>query len=292
MNLHSMLIRCCASLCSPAAATVHVIPILALVISAPVTAQQLAPRSTVSRGTAVDSLHVGEPLARFNLLQPGTHRYLRYTIVNGRRTPIDLWTRTVSVEEQAGVRRLRIQQRWDELGEPPLTLDQDAWFELGTFRPLTHVKTRRHGDTVTVGGYRFLPDRIVGMDELPNNMRKDFSVASPETAFDFEYDMELLQTLSLREGFRASIVFYDPALDPPARYTFGVAGSEAIDGPDGRPIDCWVVTADYNTGNVVNRFWFAKRTQVLVREEGRTADGRIFVKTLLNPEAELDERKQ
>ena len=264
----------------------HLSRMLAVLLAIPAEAQQIpATTAGVSPGAAVDSLHVGQPLARFDLLRPGTHRYLRYAIVNGRRMPIDLWTRTVSMEDHDGVRRLRIRQRWDELGEPPLSLDQDAWFELGTFRPLTHVKTRRHGDTVTVGGYRFLPDRIVGMNGLPGNVRKGFSVAASEPAFDFEYDMELLQTLPLRDGYRVSIAFYDPGLDPPARYTFVVAGSASMDGPDGRPIDCWVVTADYNTGHVVNRFWFAKRTQVLVREEGRTPDGRLLVKTLLNPEA-------
>lgn len=265
--------------------------IAAAVIGTPLAAQGFSPSVGARHGERVDSLHLGERLARFDLLTPGTHRYLRYLIADGRRSPIDIWTRTVSVEEQDGTRRLRIEQRWDELGEPPLSLEQDAWFELGTFRPLTHIKTRRHGDTITVGGYRFLPDRIVGMDELPNNTRKGFFVASSEPAFDFEYDMELLQTLALRDGYRASVVFYDPALAPPARYTFVVAGSEAIEGPDGRPIDCWVVTADYNTGHVESRFWFAKRTQVLVREEGQTADGRILVKTLLNPEADVDELK-
>lgn len=255
---------------------------------APCSAQETptATRFAAAHSGRVDSIHVGEQLPRFSLLRAGTHRYLRYTIDNGHRSPIDIWTRTISFDTQDGQRRMRIQQRWDEVGQPALWLDQDASFELGTFRPLTHVKTRQHGDTVLVGGYRFLPDRIVGMDELPNNSRNGFSVPSPEPAFDFEYDMELLQTLALRDGYRASIVFYDPALDPPARYTFVVAGSESIDGPDGRPIECWVVTADYNTGHVVSTFWFAKRTQVLIREESRTKSGGVLVKTLLNPEAD------
>ena len=42
----------------------------------------------------------------------------------------------------------------------------------------------------------------------------------------------------------------------------------------------------------MNRFWFAKRTQVLVREEGRANDGGILVKTLLNAEADTTGLKE
>jgi hypothetical protein len=66
---------------------------------------------------------------------------------------------------------------------------------------------------------------------------------------------------------------------------FKVAGSDRITGWDGKPIDCWVVTADYNTGSVRSRFWFDKKSQVLVREEAPLDGGGMLVKTLLPPEA-------
>jgi hypothetical protein len=64
-----------------------------------------------------------------------------------------------------------------------------------------------------------------------------------------------------------------------------VAGAGRIAGPDGKPMDCWLVTADYNTGKVLSRFWFAKADQVLVREEQTQKDGSTLVKTLLPPES-------
>ena len=230
---------------------------------------------------------VGESLPRFKLLHPGVHRYLRYMVKDGRRSAVDIWTRTITFEEKDGRKLMHIVQRWDETADQktPFFLIQDSWFEPGTFRPLTHIRHRERDGKVEVSGYRFLPDKIVGIADLPDNLKKDFSVAAPEPSYNFEYDMELLQVLPLHAGYTANIPFYDAGFDPPARYNFVVAGSGTIAGPDGRPMDCWVLTADYNTGKVSSRFWFDKRTQVLIREEQSQDDGALLVKTLLNPES-------
>jgi len=234
-------------------------------------------------------VRVGEPLARFSLLKPGVHRYLRYKIEGDKRTVIDLWVRKVSLEPKDGHTLLHIWQRWDEVNVKPgggQALEQDSWFEPQTFRPLTHVRRLTTDDKVTVKGYRFLPDKVVGMAELPDNARKDFSLAYPEPAYNFEYDMELLQTLPLAIGYSANVVFYDAGIDEKAdHYLFRVAGSEFIQGWDGRPVDCWLVTADYNTGQIKSRFWFDKKNQVLIREEQPIEEGGVLMKTLLPPEA-------
>jgi hypothetical protein len=175
---------------------------------------------------------VGTPLARFSLLQPGVHRYVRYTVTGSKRSAMDIWTRTVSFEPREGKRAMHIAMRWDEVAGPVAFLEQDSWFDMDSFRPQTHVRRlqRNGSDKFEVGGYRFLPDKIVGMSELPENLRKDFAIASSEPAYNFEYDMEFLQALPLGKGYSVSIPFYDPG-DPQtatARYTFKVAGSDRI----------------------------------------------------------------
>jgi len=230
-------------------------------------------------------LVVGQPLARFDHLKPGVHRYLRYKVEGDKRTAIDIWVRSVRVESQAGQPRLHLTQRWDEVAGPVPWVAQESWFETGTMRPLTHVRSLVRDGGPQVAGYVFHPDKVTGMADLPQNSRKDFEIASPEPAYNFEYDMELLQTLPLAKGYAADIVFYDPGRDPPAHYVFKVDGEAEIAGPDGRRIPCWIVTADYNTGKVVGRFWFAKGAQVLIREESAQPDGTLLVKTLLPPEA-------
>jgi hypothetical protein len=145
---------------------------------------------------------VGTPLARFSLLQPGVHRYVRYTVTGSKRSAIDIWTRTVSFEPREGKRAMHIAMRWDEVAGPVAFLEQDSWFDMDSFRPQTHVRRlqRNGSDKFEVGGYRLLPDKIVGMSELPENLRKDFAIASSEPAYNFEYDMEFLQALPIALG--------------------------------------------------------------------------------------------
>jgi hypothetical protein len=232
---------------------------------------------------------VGPPPARMNLLKAGSHRYLRYEVKGDKRIAHDIWNRTVSFELKDGVQRLHLTQRWDEVNvapNAPSALEQDSWFDAANFRPLTHIRRVYVGDKVITAGYAFLDHNAVGLADLPDNSRKDFSLDYAETPFNFEYDMELLQTLPLHLGYEANIVFYDAGIDKKAdRYTFKVAGSEHIPGWDGHQVDCWLITADYNTGKVQSRWWVAKRSQVVLREESQREDGSLFVKTLLPPES-------
>jgi hypothetical protein len=234
-------------------------------------------------------LTVGAPLAHLGLLKPGVHRYVRYVIAGDKRSALDIWTRTVAFEQRDGQTQLHISMRWDEVPGRPALLTQDSWFEANTFRPLTHVRhLDRVGDgKIEVSGYRFLADRIEGLPDLPDNLRKDFSVESPEPSYNFEYDMELLQTLPLSQGFFVSIPFYDPAptAKPPARYIFKVAGSDRINAADGHWIQCWLVTADYNSDRIKSRFWFDKKSHLMIREEQTQDDGSLLIKTLLSPES-------
>jgi hypothetical protein len=230
-------------------------------------------------------LEVGKPLARFDFLRPGTHRYLRYTVApDERRSVIDIWTRALSFENHEGHRRLHIVQRWDEVADKAVLI-QDSWFDPKTFKPQTHIRHLERDGKTTLGGYRFTDARVVGMTDLVDNGRKDFVMPLSEPSFNFEYDMEFLQTLPLAAGRTFNIPFYDAGVDKPGRYDFVVARSAVIAAADGRPANCWLVTADYNTGKVVSRFWFAKTNQVLLREEQAQDDGSTLVKTLLLPEA-------
>ena len=230
------------------------------------------------------SLNVGDPIARISLLKPGVHRYLRYSVKgDGSRSAIDLWERRVTIEEHG--QHLHIVQRWDEV-DGKVILKQDSVFEAQTFAPITHIRRIEREGKTSIGGYLFTPGKVIGMPDLPDNGRKDFVMPMPDASYNFEDDMELLQTLPLASGRTFDIPFYDAGVDKkPDRYAFVVTGSASIADWTGRPVDCWVVTADYNTGKVVSRFWFAKAGQVLVREEATQDDGSTLVKALIPPES-------
>ncbi|MFL6672577.1 MAG: hypothetical protein ACJ8LG_04700 [Massilia sp.] len=231
---------------------------------------------------AVDTINSGVQLPRFALLKEGTHHYLRYVKTGEVNTPADIWTREVRIEQRGAEKLLHIRQRWDGAGPTPSVKLLDSWFEAGTFRPRTHERISEKDGKRVVEGFAFAPERITGLKDLADNTQKALAVESSEPTYNFEADIEFLQTLPLALGYEASINFYHPGgAAPPQRYTFKVAGSETIAGPAG-PVDCWVVTTDYNQPGKVSKFWFAKATQLMLRQEGEIGNGKVLVKTLID----------
>ena len=213
-------------------------------------------------------LTVGQPLERFKLLKPGVRRYVRYTVnKDGSRTLIDVWQRSLSFEDDGKIGTVvHLLQRWDEIGSKG-ALVQDSYVRPSTFAPITHVRRLERDGKTQIGGYRFETGKVVGIGDLADNTRKDFVMQMPESSYNFEYDMELLQALPLAAGRTFNIPFYDAGVDPkPDRYRFVVAGNDKISGWAGEVVSCWLVTADYNTGSTKKPF--------LVHQEGPGAGSR------------------
>ncbi len=243
---------------------------------------------SLSTHAAVVKVDVGTPLERFALLKPGTHHYLRLMRTpstgadQAKNQPIDIWTREIRFEERGGKRLMRIVQRWDGVLPAPSTRTVDSWFDAGTFRPLSHERVSERDGKRVVEGFVFAADRISGMRELADNTQKDLVLPSSEPTYNFETDIELLQALPLAEGYDARISFYHPGGQAaPQRYSFRVTGSGTIAGPAG-PVDCWVVKTDYNRPGSESTFWFAKGSQLMLRQESPLPDGRVMVKTLID----------
>lgn len=237
----------------------------------------------VARAADVQTLRVGDALPRFDWLKPGVRTYLRSQLRGERHVATDIWRRETRIEAVDGVQRLRIVQRWDGAGQTGTLAERYSVFELGSFRPLTHLRITTRDGARVVEGFRFTPEGVVGLDGVADNSRADFSAPSPEPMYNFETDMEMLQTLPLAAGYAVSIPFYHPGgPGGGARYLWSVAGEEGLPSPDGGEIDCWIVQTDYNVpDSPPARFWLAKATQQLVRQEAVAPDGTIHRKTLL-----------
>jgi len=235
---------------------------------------------------AVTNIDVGTPLPRFNLLKPGTHHYLRYfRTTDGANIPLDIWAREVRFEQREGRQQMHIVQRWDGAMASPTSPGSvkrlDSWFETATFRPLSHVRITERDGKKLVEGVVFSKEGVSAMPELADNALKTLAIASGEPTFNFETDIEFLQALPLAAGYEASINFYHAGGPAPKRYQFKVSGSETIAGPAGQ-VDCWVVTTDYGTPGAEAKFWFAKGTQLMLRQESAPRDGKVLVKTLID----------
>jgi len=227
-------------------------------------------------------LSVGIPLPRFALLRPGSRSYLISSIKDGRHTAESIWRREVRFELDGDEPRLRIIQHWDGVGAAPTVSERESLFEMSTFRPSLHTRITTKDGQRTVEGFLFGEHAITGLPGLKDNIRADFRVASAEPMYNFETDIEMLQSLPWTRGYAVSIPFFHPAPGSvPARYLWSVETEDAVPGPDGRRIDCWVVACDYNKGRAPTRFWLAKRTQQLVKMEGPGVDGAIRRKSLL-----------
>lgn len=237
-----------------------------------------APIAATAKTREPAMLRVGDRLPRFDLVRPGAKTYLISTTKDGRHNATNIWRRETRFENG----KLRVVQHWDGVGSNAPFVDRDSLFELGTFRPSSHTRITVQPGKRTVEGYLFRDRDIVGLPDLPDNVRSTFSVASDEPMFNFETDMEMLGTLPWAPGFTVSIPFFHPAPDSvPARYLWACAGDDVLSGPDGRPLDCWIVACDYNAGGPPTRFWYAKRTQQFVKLEGPGRDGAVHRKTLL-----------
>ncbi|WP_426338583.1 hypothetical protein ACN9MZ_19395 [Pseudoduganella sp. S-14] len=199
-------------------------------------------------------IKVGAPLPRIAMVKEGTHHWLRYVRNGEVNTPVDIWTREVRQAPDG----MQIRQRWDGVNNSVVLLD--SWFDKDTFKPRTHQRIREKEGKRTV---------------------EDYDFAAYEPTFNFETDIEFLQALPLAAGYEASIMFYHPGGPAPARFTWKVVGSETIQGPQGA-VDCWLLTTDYNRPGTVAKFWLAKATQLLVRQEATAPDGRIMVKSLID----------
>jgi hypothetical protein len=241
----------------------------------------LAAGASLQAQAVVHKIDVGTELPRFSLVKEGTHRYLRFFHKGEANTPLDIWARETSFVEKDGRKLMRIRQRWDAVGATPSVKLLDSWFEPGTFRPISHERITDKDGKRVVEGFEFQRERVVGMAALKDNAQKDLAVVADEPTFNFETDIEFLQALPLAEGYEAHINFYHPGGPAkPQRYTFKVAGSETIAGPAG-PVECWVVTTDYNNPGSVARFWFAKGSQLMLRQESVRGDTKL-VKTLID----------
>jgi len=231
---------------------------------------------------STDQIKVGQEFARAQLLKEGTHHYLVYIKEGTSNIPRSIMTREVRFENQDGKKLMHITQRWDINAKIGSTTWLDSWFEANTFKPISHQRIREKEGKRVVEGFLFSADKITGMPDLADNTQKDLNVAAPESTFNFETDIEFLQMLPMAHGYEASINFYHPGgKTTPTRYLFKVIGEEQI-AIHGSMVDCWKMTTDYNAPGTISTFWFAKGTQLMIKQEDPLPDGKVRVKTMID----------
>jgi hypothetical protein len=235
--------------------------------------------SAASGGAEALDINVGSTLPRIENLKEGSKTYIRYRIrTDGVSEPIDLQVKTLKVEERAGTKELRISQHWQTA---TAALRLESLFEPKTLKPLTHERIREREGKITKEGFRFLGKRVISLETMPDNSRAGFEIAGAVTPFNFEIDLETLQSMPLEKGAEFRIPFYHPGGPAPAHYTFKVVAEEVLR-LGGASIPCWVVSTDYNAPEKpLAKFWIEKGSQTVVRVVQPLDDGTTIVKALV-----------
>ena len=213
---------------------------------------------------AQDTLHVGQPLEKLKKLEMGIVKDVIYTEINGKINSVTLKIRETKKVEVDGVEYLRFRHDWSS-GNP----DMNGWFEYyadaKTLAPIQHIrKTKSNGKEA----FSFSQDLISGLDTTSDNSKKDFELALKTPTYNWEIDLETYALLNMKEGYHAVMNFYHPGGQPPAYYHLKVTGSEVIQLPDGREMDCWIIFTDYG-GTQPTRFWYTKEGQNFIKMKGQ-----------------------
>lgn len=213
---------------------------------------------------AQDTLRVGHQFKNFSQLEMGTKKDLVYSEFQGKAVGMALKTRTTEMVEIEGKKLVKITHTWQSPGTE-WAGNFVYWCEPGTMKPVQHIRTTKKNG---IEGFSFQAGKITALDSVTDNAQGDFELALTEPTFNWEIDLETYSLLPMKEGYHAVMNFYHPGgSTPPKFYHLKVTGSEKVQLPNGKYMDCWIVFTDYG-GTQPTRFWYTKKGQNFVKMEG------------------------
>ena len=227
-------------------------------------------------------IRVGDALPRATLVKEGIHHYVTYIKDGDRYTPIDIMSRQIKFNQEKGKDEMIVLQRWDGIGDFAYTKQIESGFRSRNFEPTYHIRRTIRDKKETIEEYTFEPGVVIGLHTSTDHTKTTINVPTEEPTFNFETDVEMLQSLAFGLNYEVRINFYHPGgPSRPATYLFRVVSEERIPWVGGE-IDCWVVSTDYNMPNKVAMFWFEKKSQLLVRKAEKISNGRWFVRAMID----------
>ena len=226
----------------------------------------------------IDTIHIQSTDLNFKNLQTGSYSY----VVFFKKTKESASTRILLVKINVESKLYHnkpafvIKQQWDLD-----TIVHAAYsvFDGKTFATLVH-------DTYWKSlGYRMKYDFEAKTVEFTNvNLKTGIpdSVKSKSTAgfndsfskynLNWHADLIIYQLLPYKDKRTFMINFYDPGFGKAEEVDYTVTGSELLTGHNGEKIDCWVLYHN-DPANGYEKFWIAKKTNEVLKEEDSGARG-------------------
>jgi hypothetical protein len=111
-------------------------------------------------------------------------------------------------------------------------------------------------------------------DSIKSGIIKDFNQSFEKYNLNWHADLLIYQLLPYKDKRTFVINYYDPGFGKAEDVMYTVTGSDFITDHDGKKIDCWVLNyTDAVDLKVYERFWIAKKTKEVLKEEDFSGRG-------------------
>lgn len=213
----------------------------------------------------MDTIRVGHQFKNIQHLEMGQTKDVIYTKVKNKVMSVSVNFKETKTIEVNGKKLLYFSHDVQSGNA-----DMDGSFEYicepETLKPIQLIRNSKRAGKEA---FQFSESLISGLDSAVDNVQKDFELVLSETTYNWQIDLETYSLLPMKEGYHAVMNFYHPgSSSEPKFYHLKVIGSDTIQLPDGRSINCWIIFTDYG-GTQPTRFWYTKQGQNFVKMEGQ-----------------------
>jgi hypothetical protein len=222
-----------------------------------------------------DTLHVQASDLDIKGLQTGDYSYL-IVRQKGKDSPaMSMILAKMSVERSTYHNKAAIivRQQWDR---DSVVHRAYTVFDAGTFATVLHdTYWRALGYSMVFDFEARRFDSKPFLHPIPDSVRTscEQELAGSMGAYNLNWhdDLVIYSMLPYAAGRVFMINYYDPGFGKPVEVPYSVTGSDWLVGRGGDKIECW--TLEHGDENGVEKFWIAKRTKEVLKEEDRFKGG-------------------
>jgi len=102
-------------------------------------------------------------------------------------------------------------------------------------------------------------------DSVREHCEQEFAASFGAYNLNWHDDLVVYSMLPYKENRTFLINYYDPGFGKPEEVPYTVTGSDVLTGREGDRIDCW--TLEHTDENGTEKFWIAKKTREVLKEE-------------------------
>jgi hypothetical protein len=221
-----------------------------------------------------DTLHVQAADLDIKDLQTGDYSYLIVRQKAKDSPAMSMILAKMSVERGTYHTRpvIIVRQQWDR---DSVVHRAYTVFDAGTFATLLHdTYWRALGYSMVFDFDAKSFDSKPVLRVIPDSVRRscETELAGSFGAYNLNWhdDLVIYSMLPYKEGRTFLINYYDPGFGKPAEVPYTVTGSNWLVSRGGDKIECW--TLEHGDENGVEKYWVAKKTKEVLKEEDHGAN--------------------